>query len=696
MTRSHLTGRQAAIVLALLCAVAYLNSLPNGFVWDDETLVVNNAMIRHSGYLAAAFTTDLTHNHATGIAYYRPLQTVSYMADYQLWGLNPFGYHLTNLLLHLLVVLLLWKWTETVVRAAGWRQSPARWLATAVAAVFAAHPVNTNAVAYVAGRADLLAAGAMLASLLMFAQSRRAGPERPWRGAMLYAGSVIALLAALFSRETALLMPVLVGFCCLTLFAPERNRVRHAIAAATPFAVLAGAFLLWRAAVMALHNKTLFSDITPSMLERVAIAFRALATYLGLLLWPANLQMERQLVLGGPWLHALTVLGILAAIALACALWWMRRNEPLAFFGLGWFLLCIAPLTGLVNLIANVAEHWLYLPSMGFYLAAGALLARLVRQRDFTVASRHRRLALAGCATVVCLLAARTIIRNQDWTDSITFYSATTEAAPYSLRVRNNLGRQLTLAGQFERAHAELMQAARLNPSDPRPQRNLVSLFLATGDTERALAHAQACLEIDPLERENLLCAAQAYQRAGRVEVAGRLFQRALAADPHVGSRLQFGQFLLEHDQPRAALGISREAESLDAGNADVWNLRGAALAQLGEFDAAEAALRRAARLDRHSPSPYLNLGRLGVMRGDLDAATAHFQSAARRRPDDPRAHYQLGLLRWRHNDLAGAQQHLERALSLANGSVTIREALKQVRSGRAYDAGWSSSHRSS
>ncbi|PYI86247.1 MAG: hypothetical protein DME26_09380, partial [Verrucomicrobia bacterium] len=179
---------QIALLLVLATALAYANSLNSSFLWDDDLLVVDNTYIRNWTYFKTALVSDLFHDCTDAFAsHYRPLQVVSYIFDYTFWGLKPFGYHLTNLLLHTGCVLLLFLVMEQL--------SGSTLLSAVVAGAFAVHPVNTNAVAYVAGRADPLCFAGMLGSLLLFLKYQRAGKTG------LYALSILCYVFALFSRE---------------------------------------------------------------------------------------------------------------------------------------------------------------------------------------------------------------------------------------------------------------------------------------------------------------------------------------------------------------------------------------------------------------------------------------------------------------------------------------------------------------
>lgn len=212
----------------------------------------------------------------------------------------------------------------------------------------------------------------MLGSLALLVAYHRQPSATVLVRSSLFAGSLLCFVAALFSRENASLLPVIVMLYFLTVGAVDKNRLRHAIASAAPFVMLTAAFLAWRLAVVGLQGKPLFADWPVSPWLRVQVMFRTLATYGGLLVWPAHLQMERQIISGDNWLHVVTAIGVLTTLGFVVAMRWARRTCPLAFVRFGWFVLAILPMAGLLNLISSFAEHWLYLPSVGAYLAAGA------------------------------------------------------------------------------------------------------------------------------------------------------------------------------------------------------------------------------------------------------------------------------------------------------------------------------------
>jgi Flp pilus assembly protein TadD len=632
---------QIALLLVLVTGIAYAKSLNNSFLWDDDLLVVDNSYVRNWTYLDATFVSDLFHNYTVGLAsHYRSLQTVSYISDYSIWGLKPFGYYLTNLLLHAACVLLVYFLVE--------RLSTNSVLSLFVAVAFAVHPVNTNAVTYVAGRADPMCFAAMLGSLLFFLRYVRADDATGLTSVGLFTLSVVCYLVALFSRESSMLMPLLLFMYCVTLGAPHSHKLRYALRRTLPYAVLTVVFVFWRTAVLELQGKPLHPPWTLPLTLRLQIPFRSLASYFGLLVWPSHLQMERQVVVGGSSLQFLTVIGIAITLGLCTLACWTRRKVPLAYFGLCWFALTIAPLTGVLSLNASIAEHWLYVPSVGIHLCIAALYFYFDQRLSPATARRARALVAPASLIAFLALTARTICRNRDWANAMSLYSRTKQAAPYSAGIRCNLGREHIDSGDKDRARAELLSAEKLEPHYPRAKSNLAAFYLVQGEYDKARAKAQECLALDPQNTSALLQLAMIGEEHKDFTAARLDYIRAVATTTDVRPRLQFGSFLLRAHRFREALDVVDDVFSLEPGNAICFNLLGAILSEQHHFQAAERAFEMARSLDRHAPDADLNLGRVAVLRGDLASAVESYNHALRIQPNDFRAHYQLALVHWR------------------------------------------------
>lgn len=433
----------AAIVLAGL--LAYANTVDHDFVWDDASSILLHRHVQDPSQFTQLFRED---QHAFGRGegnHYRPLTAASFMLDFALahgrpegepetWGIpdvRPFLFQVSNVLWHILAGILL---LGILTRA----KAPAalRWI---VPLLWVTHPLHTQAVAYISGRADPLAATFMFAAVFLYLQQGGAGRKSvAWTGALLFGA------AALLSRESAAILPVL-----LLLFAITRPHLQSAetspedspVSVAPPLhwghfipALAAGAgvavYGALRVTVLAFAPVT-EGPITP-LTQRVVEAFQAFALYIRLLFVPTGLHMERTLDGVPGWVALIGFVLFLACCVLL--VYCFRNGHRRAATGMAWFLLTWLPISGFFPLNAPMAEHWMYVPMAGFWWAIAELIwAKLPRGR-----APQTAFAAAAGALVLAFLAL-TVDRNGDWRDNETLYRATLEHNPESIRVHFNL-----------------------------------------------------------------------------------------------------------------------------------------------------------------------------------------------------------------------------------------------------------------
>ena len=187
--------KQRIIVLVFLLGIGlYANTFGNSFVWDDELLVIRNGYIKDWSHFPEIFKINLFHSISRKGNYYRPLQSLSLLFDYSLWGLRPFGYHLTNVLLHIANAVIIYFLIGMISRS--------RRISLLTALLFLVHPIHTQAVTYISGRADPLAAFFFLLAFYLYVKSVALNKLAP------YLGSLLFFLLALLSKEAALIFPL--------------------------------------------------------------------------------------------------------------------------------------------------------------------------------------------------------------------------------------------------------------------------------------------------------------------------------------------------------------------------------------------------------------------------------------------------------------------------------------------------------
>ena len=422
----------AAVIGVTLCA--YSNSLQAPFLLDNDPVILNDPRIRT--VTSSHIHRILTEQYPLGLSgLYRPLTTLSYLFNYAVLGngANPAGYHWFNLILHVVNIALVY-----ALGLALFEQIPVALLLTAI---WGLHPVLTEAVTNIVGRADLLAAFGVLAALLCHRQALRTSGRRKavWLGAM-----ALAVTVGMFSKEGAIVALAVIALYDFTFGRADswRTRIPSYAAVAVPCLV----FLYIRAHVLANaaaapfpfgDNPLMGAGFWTARLTAVKI----IGKYLLLLVWPARLSYDysyNQIPLFGwgwsRWEDWKTVIALIAfAAAAVVAIRSYRRHKPVFFFIL-FFFVTLAPVSNLVIIIgAIMGERFLYLPSVGF-AACAAYAIYAVWQRLPVSQPSYGHAGGAALTVLLIAFAGRTYDRNADWLDPGRFWQSGLEAAPGSYR----------------------------------------------------------------------------------------------------------------------------------------------------------------------------------------------------------------------------------------------------------------------
>lgn len=468
-TPTQWKARAALVAIAL---AAYANSFSSGLVQDAKALLTLDDRIRALTAHNLQLIFEKTYwwpKTADGL--YRPIATLSLLFNYALLGggQNPAGYHAVNFLLHAGNALLVYALARRLLGDAR--------MAFLAAALWAVHPVGVEAVANIAGRADLLAAMAVLGGLLLYA---RLDGLVGWRARAAVAGLFAIATAGVFSKENAAVLLGLMALWDLCRATPPR--APRGLRAAAYAAVAASLALLWivRSAVLgALPSPQVVYVDNPLRATEFLVArwtaIKVIAMDLGLLVWPAGLSCDRSYAAIAPAgardLAAWVSLAIVAALLSAAVA--RRRRDRVPFFAAGFFGIAILPTSNLVVSIGSImAERFLYLPSVAFAIAVVALVWRVV----------PRKTATALLAAVVALCGCRTFARNFAWHDNLALASADVQTTPASFKLHDMLAKSLFDAdprGNLDGAIAEQERAwAILQPLPPRLSTELTPSYL--------------------------------------------------------------------------------------------------------------------------------------------------------------------------------------------------------------------------
>ncbi|RKY32177.1 MAG: hypothetical protein DRP74_03205 [Candidatus Omnitrophota bacterium] len=503
----------------------YLNSFFNYFLWDDELLIVKNGYIRSWTNIFKVFLVDIFH-WTNKSNFYRPLFTLSLMFDYSFWRLEAFGYHLTNFFLHLSNSFLIFYLLRFL------RQNKRISLITAL--LFLVHPVHTEAVTYISGRADPLAVLFSLLTFLFFIKSL--SPERI-KYIFFYFLSLFFYTCALLSKEIALALPLFL----LTydfLFSPPRKNLLSILKKLykhLAFLLITLAYIGLRINLFGFASK---GAVPYSLPLRVINLPHVYAFYIYILILPFNLRVERFL----PLIEKMDAGFFLYAFLLIAVIFWAaksyRRSKLIFFFSL-WFFINIFIVANIVMpLNAVVAEHWSYLASIGFFYIAACGFDKFLRPRfvflKWAPTLKFRRSLFVIIVTTLCLL---TISRNFQWKSPVIFFESTLRASEgqFSIRdtrVRYNLANAYASRGDLDKAIQEFKRVLEERPDITRVYYSLGLTYARKGLYEEAENKLLKTIELDPGYLQAYYTLGSLYLKQGDRQKAKLVWKKALEIEP--------------------------------------------------------------------------------------------------------------------------------------------------------------------
>jgi protein O-mannosyl-transferase len=600
-----------AALLVGLTAIAYLPTLSNGFVWDDDTSLTLNRFVKSADGLRQFWLTTHTPD-------YWPVTATTFWIEWRLWGMNALGYHATNLSLHIIEVLMLWSILRRI-------RLPGAGLA---ALLFAVHPVNVESVAWVTQRKNLMAMLFFLASIQCFLRTKWSGfgeeaatdrPSRSSAGEGWYWLGFAAFVLALLSKGSVAILPVvMLGFIAWNRRVGPRDLVRVA-----PFLVAAGVLTLvdiWFQKHYLAPDQTVRAA---GLVERALGAGAVVWFYLGKALLPIDLTFIYPVWHIGT-ANPLWWLPLPAAIGLAVVLGWKARLRPSgrdaanfahreiwrgALFAWGYFCVALLPVMGFADIyfmqFSLVADHYQHLALIGIAALAGAGWAGW--------RSRSAWAAWTAAILAVAALAGLTWRQCLNYRDAETLFEATLRNNPGSPLAHNNLGVIFADQHRLREAEAQFEVTLRLAPGSAGAQHNF-GLALA---------------------------------REGRWAEAIPRYEQALRLKPDfVNAHDDLGIALMRLGREGEAIPQFEAAIGLNPDDAEAHCNLGIALVRVDRLAEAAAQFEAALRLDPDNANTRSDLANTLMHSGRLPEAIAQFEEILQSHPDDAGARSDLEAAR--------------------------------------------------
>ena len=722
MARSHFPVWLLAVLLALMTIALYWPATRHDFInYDDQTYVTENVPVQSGLTLENikwAFLNPVACN-------WHPLTVLSHMLDCQLFGLRPWGHHLTNVLLHALNAVLVFALLRQLTGA--------MWRSLLVAALFAVHPLRVESVAWVAERKDVLSGFFGLLALIFYARyaqsvtvgecpafaappppqssdetSRRAeqvtGSERvvpasvlsrvTWHPSRFYWLALFCLTLGLLSKPMLVTWPfvmLLLDYWPLERFRP--GSAWRLVTEKAPFFVLAAVVSCITFVVQKQGGSVVVGEALP-LGARSGNALISYCRYLGKTICPTDLAVFYPHP--GYWPLAKVLLAGFLLVVISVLFFVKRRRYPFLLMGWLWYCGMLVPMIGLVQTGGQaMADRHTYLPSLG------VLILAIWGAYELTGRWRYHRIALAvagSTAVILCLAMTRQqlgywkdtetlfrhtlevtennylaykaigdVLLDQGQTDkAISHFHTAIRIKPHYAEAHDDLGEALVKKGQTDEAISQFQEAIRLKPDAAEAYNNLAIAYVNKGQTDEAISQFREAIRLKPdsaLAHYNL---GMALYNKGQTDEAISQFQEAIrlkldAAEAHYN----LGVALSDKGQTDEAIGQFQEAIRLKPDEATAHNKLGIALARKNQIDEAINQFQQAVRLKPDAAEAHYNLGVALSDKGQTDEAISQFQEAIRLKPDDATAHNKLGIALARRNQIDEAISQFQEAVRL-------------------------------
>ncbi len=660
---------QLIIIFAVSIAV-YFNALFNSFVFDDSYQVLDNRWIRDISFIPTIFSHSVWgfDTSTSVLHYYRPLMHLIYMFNYHVFGLNPLGFHLVNILFHAGVSVMVFIIVRHLLMASSsstidWYLSPA----FIAAILFAIHPIHTEVVTWVAAVPELAFTFFCLLSLFLYMRSEEGLNSS-------YVLSLVSFALALLSKETALTLPIII-FAYDYLI--KRNRSRSSkeyLKRYLPYTIIIGSYLFMRSYGLrdvAPVTKVFKLDAYTYVINVLSF----LMHYIEKLILPIHLNAYHifrpiSSIMEPKGLLVLTFTIVFLVLAVVAF-----KKSKLVFWCL---VLVIVPLIPTFYIIGNsevgISERYLYLPSFGFVLLVALLIDRIR-------VSKPQMTLIMGIilSVLIGLYAFGTTTRNGIWKDDYSFWTDTSRKSPDSAFIHRAFGGVLFNRGNVDEALSEFLYAIQLNPSDAIAHTGLGATYNRKGFLDKSIEHYQIALQLKPSHWEAYYGLGVTYIAMGKldqgieqIETSLRLKPDSIDAHEHICSAyMQKGLLDL-------AMQHCQMAVELNPADADAHYRLGLVYKARGMIDDAIEQYEAVVRL-MPTAAAHSNLGILYDSKDMRDKAIEQYQAAIGLQPDFAKAYNNLGIVYARMGLVDKAVENLENAVRIDPNDQGFRRNLERV-----------------
>lgn len=519
---------KAIILIIVLVSAVYAVSLVNKFILDDVITVTKNDFIKtwdnfplifNKAYLSSE--PELVHfrvfGRGSGEISYRPIVTITYFIDYFFWKLNPFGYHFTNLFLHIFNVILLYFFMNLIVKN--------KKIALITSLLFALHPVNANTVNAISFREDLLMFLFFISSLIMFIKVDFC---KGVKSTFFYIISVVLFFLSLLSKEMAVTLPIiLVLYDYFFVFNDKPKKIITSFKSRYSGYLVAMLLYFWIRFFLINNNNNLgFKALIANFYLKLPIMFRVFVEYIKRLLLPIDAYHIWGLppnMISGSFFEPAVLIAV--AIIIGCFVVAMRtyKKRKLISFAFFWFFITLLPVSNIFPIVSLMANRYLYLPSIGFCFLITVGLFELPKMGNSVVTPRFLQKFSKNLIIVLLVFYSMfAVTRSIIWRNNFTFWSEQVEHYPERGVARSMLGGCFWKMGFRDKAIEYQKVALTLEPDNLNARFKLATYYLGIGELEQSEREFRKVIEANRYY-------IRAYRGLGLLFVTKKLYPQAIS-----------------------------------------------------------------------------------------------------------------------------------------------------------------------
>jgi protein O-mannosyl-transferase len=663
-------------LIVVLGVIAYGNTLFNGFVYDDPLVVEGNPFITSFSNLIHLFNSN--YYLGSGETSWRPVATVSYFIDYQLWQFNPFGYHLTNLVLHILNALLFYYLLLNLIPILGKGiLGKTRsflnyfYLAFLSALIFVLHPLTGEAVNAVGFRHELLLTFFFLLSLLLYFKNRFTTNKR--QVIIFYGFSLIFYMLAMLSKEMAVVLPFFIILFEFYFSKKEKTKFfkKNNIILFIGYLIILALYIWIRFFIFVfpeetigglLNEKLLLGGNIYSWFLTIVVIF---ASYIKLLLFPLHLSPEHMVQVQDSLFNLKVILSFCSLFFILFLVIKNFRKRPLITFSLFWIFVPLVTVSNIIPLHHPMAERYLYLSCLGFSLFFAYVLLSLFRLKFLLT---KKTIVFSGIFFLLSFYLIRTITYNRIWRNKGTFWKSVVldNLPPHRARSYSALGLVYYREGNYQKAENYFKKSLKEGPYYAKAYNNLGLLYCQKEDWDKGIEYFNKALLLDP----NLIKAHSnlglAYVEKKKLDKAIKSYKQIIEVNPYLAeSYSNLGQAYLIKKEYQKAISYFKKALNLNPHLAEVYSNLGKAYWFKGDVYEAVDYYKKALELNPCLDKTHANLGQAYLSLNQIEKSLKHYKEAIKSNPKKHNYYFDLGLVYLRIGKNEQAVSQFEKVLEI-------------------------------